>query len=215
MIRKLLLVAAAAAMPIGIIAATGGLANASGTPPVNATTATITCTGISGSAKFNPPITKSETAGGGTTTIKATLSGCTTAAGVTVTSAKVAGVLDTTRTAGENGCTALAGGSSATGNLVTTWKTSPKLVTPTSTIQVTSIAGSVGSNGNATFSIPGNTPNGTASGSFQGSNHGDSDVTDAQTTTSAAAILTTCEGTKGLKSINITSPASGDAVSLG
>jgi hypothetical protein len=215
MLRKLLLVAAATAMPIGFIAATGGLASAKPAPPVNATTATVTCTGISGSAKFSPAITSDEAAGSGTTTINATLTGCTTNDGVTVTGAKVAGTLDTTRTAGENGCIALAGGSSAAGNLVTTWKTSPKLVSKTSTIAVTSIAGSVGSDGNATFSIPGNTPNGTPSGSFQGTNHGASDTTTAQTTTSALSILSTCEGKKGLKSIDIESPASGAAVSLG
>jgi hypothetical protein len=48
MIRKLLLVAAATAMPIGIIAATGGVAQAKAAPPVNATNNTATCTGISG-----------------------------------------------------------------------------------------------------------------------------------------------------------------------
>jgi len=215
MIRKLLLVAAATAMPIGFIAASGGMASAKAAPPVNATTATVTCTGIAGTAKFSPAVTTDETAGTGTTTIKATLTGCTTNDGVTVTGGKVAGALTTTRTAGENGCVALAGGSSATGNLVTTWKTSPKLTSPTSTIKVTSIAGSIGSDGNATFSIPGNTPNGTPSGSFQGTNAGASDTTTAQTTTSAASILSTCEGKKGLKSISIKSPASGAAVSLG
>ena len=215
MLRKLLLVAAATAMPIGFIAASGGLASARPAPPVNATPASVTCTGISGSAKFSPAMTSDETAGSGTTTIKAALTGCTTNDGVTVTGAKVAGVLTSTSTAGENGCAALAGSSSDTGNLTTTWKTTPKLVTKTSTIDVKSIAGSIGSDGNATFNIPGSTPNGAASGSFQGTNGGASERTAAQTTTSAASILTTCEGKKGLKSFDFTTPASGAAVSLG
>jgi len=220
MIRKLLLVAAATAMPIGLIAATGGLANATAAPPVNATNYTVNCTGIAGSAKFSPAVTSDESAGTGTIAIKATLSGCTatpTTGGtaVTITSAKVAGTLSSTRTAGENGCAALAGGSDATGNLVTTWKTTPKLVSATSTIKVNSIAGSIGGDGNAYFNIPGTVPNGTASGSFQGTNGGASDATSAQTTTSAAAIATTCVGKKGLKSIDITTPHSGDAVTLG
>jgi len=214
MLRKLLLVAAATAMPIGFIAATGGMASAK-TAPVNATTATVSCTGISGSAKFSPAITSDEAAGTGTTTIKAVLTGCTTNDGVTVTGAKVAGTLTSTSTAGENGCAALAGSSSDTGNLTTTWKTTPKLVTKTSTIDVKSIAGSVGSDGNATFSIPGSTPNGKPSGSFQGKNHGASDSTTAQSTASAASILTTCDSAKGLKSFTFKSPASGAAVSLG
>jgi hypothetical protein len=213
MIRKLLLVAAATAMPIGLIAATGGIASAK-TSPVNATTAAVTCTGISGSAKFSPAVTTDESAGSSTIAIKATLSGCTTNDSVTVSSAKVAGTLTTTRTAGENGCGALVGGSSATGNLVTTWKTVQKLVSKTSTIGVKSIAGSVGSDGNATFNIPGSTPNGAASGSFQGSNGGASDTTSAQSTVSAATLATTCTGKKGLKSFDFTSPSSGAAVNL-
>jgi hypothetical protein len=214
MIRKLLLIAAAVAMPVGFIAATGGMASAK-TAPVNATTATVTCTGISGTAKFSPAVTTSESAGTGTTSIKATLTGCTTNDGVTVTGAAVSGALTTTRTAGENGCVALAGGSSAVGNLTTKWKTTPKLVTATSTIAVKSIAGSIGSDGNATFTIPGTTPNGAPSGSFQGTNSGASDTTTAQSTGTAASILTTCEGKKGLKSFTFTTPASGPAVSLG
>jgi hypothetical protein len=214
MIRKLLLVVAATAMPIGFIAATGGMASAK-TSPVNATTATVTCTGITGTAKFTPAITASESAGTSTTSIKAKLTGCTTNDGVTVSGASVSGVLSSTRTAGENGCTALAGSSADSGNLTTKWKTAPKLVSPTSTIAVKSIAGSIGGDGNATFSIPGTTPNGAPSGSFQGTNSGASDATSAQTTTSASSILTTCEGKKGLKSFAFTTPASGPAVSLG
>ena len=215
MIRKLLLVAAATAMPLGIIAATGSLASAKAAPPVNATTATVTCSGISGTAKFSPAVTESETAGSASITIKAKLTGCTTSDGVTVTGAGVSGTLTTTRTAGENGCVALAGGSDATGPLTTKWKTTPKLSSGNSVINVNSIAGSIGSNGNATFKIPGTVPNGAPSGSFQGTNAGASDATSAQTTTSAATILSTCEGKKGLKSIGITTPASGAAVTLG
>jgi hypothetical protein len=182
---------------------------------VNATTATVTCTGISGTASFKPAVTSSETAGSATVAIKATLSGCTTNDSVTVTKASVSGSLTTTRTAGENGCTALAGGSAAAGPLTTKWTTTPKLSSGSSVIQVKSIEGSVGSDGNATFSIPGTVPNGTPSGSFQGTNAGASDKTLAQTTTSAVSILTTCDGKKGLKKISIETPASGAAVSLG
>jgi hypothetical protein len=215
MIRKLFLVAAATAMPLGMIAATGGLASAKAAPPVDATHATVTCTGISGSAKFVPPVTVSESAGTGQTIIKAKLTGCTTNDGVTVSGASVSGTLTTTRTAGENGCVALAGGSDAAGALTTKWKTAPKLSSGNSVINVKSISGSIGGNGNADFNIPGTVPNGAPSGSFQGTNAGASDATSAQTTTSAATILTTCEGKKGLKSIGITTPASGAAVTLG
>jgi hypothetical protein len=214
MLRKLLLVAAATAMPIGLAVVSGGMASAS-PAAVNATTAKVTCTGITGTAKFSPAVTANETAGKGTTTITASLTGCTTSDGVKVTGAKVSGALTTTRTAGENGCVALAGNSADKGKLTTTWKTTPALVTPTSTIAVNSIAGSVGSNGHAAFKIPGSTANGKAAGSFQGANHGASDTTSAQSTATASSILTTCEGTTGLKSFTFAKPASGAAVSLG
>jgi hypothetical protein len=214
MIRKLLLIAAATAMPLGVVAAVGTSSGAAA-PKVNATDATVTCTGISGSVKFSPAITADETAGTTKTAIKATLTGCTTNDGVTVTKAAASGTLTDTRTAGENGCSALAGSSADAGKLTTKWTTTPKLSSGSSVIQVNSVNGSIGSDGNATFSIPGSTPNGTPSGSFQGTNGGASDATSAQTTTSAASILTTCEGKKGLKSFDIEAPASGAAVSLG
>jgi hypothetical protein len=214
MIRKLLLGAAAAAMPLGIIAVAGGSSGAA-TGPVNATTAKVTCTGISGTATFSPPITAKETAGTTKTTIKATLTGCKTNDGVKVTKATASGVLTDARTAGENGCTALAGTSDDAGPLTTKWTTTPKLSSGASVVHVKSVAGSIGSDGNATFSIPGTIKNGTPSGSFQGKNKGKSDVTSAQTTTSASAILTQCDSTAGLSSFSIKSPASGAAVTLG
>jgi hypothetical protein len=197
-----------------MIAATAGNSGAAA-PKVNATTATVTCTGISGTASFKPAVTSDESAGTSKTTIKATLTGCTTNDGVTVTKASAKGVLSGTRTAGENGCTALAGSSDDAGNLTTKWTTTPKLSSGSSVIQVNSVAGSIGGDGNATFSIPGSVPNGTPSGSFQGTNAGATDKTSAQTTTSAASILTTCDGKKGLSKFSIESPASGAAVSLG
>ncbi len=220
MIRKLLIVATAIAMPVSIIGTFAATSAGAKTLPVNATNYTVVCTGITGSVKFSPPVTTDETAGTGTTSIKAVLSGCTATptlggTAVSITSAKVSGSLATTRTTGENGCVALAGGSTATGTLTTKWKTSPKLVTATSSLAVNSIAGSIGGDGNASFQIPGTVPNGPASGSFQGSNAGASDTTSAQTTTSAASILATCEGKKGLKGLDIESPQSGNAVSLG
>ena len=106
MIRKLLLLSAAVSMPLSVVAAVDSSSGAAA-PKVNATDATVTCTSISGSAKFSPPVTADETAGTAKTTIKATLKGCTTSDGVTVSKASASGVLTDTRTAGENGCTAL------------------------------------------------------------------------------------------------------------
>jgi hypothetical protein len=211
MIRKLLMVTAVVAMPLGMIAATGGVANAAG---INAKMNTVTCTGITGTAKFSPTVTKSEPAGTTKTTITATLSGCTSnATGLTVKSGKVTGTLSDKHVA-EDGCTGLAGSIPAVGKLTTKWTTTPTLTSGNSVISVKSLTGGVGSDGNATFSIPGSTPNGPPSGSFEGTNDGASDATSAQTTTSAASILKTCDS-KGLKSISIKTPQTPPAVTLG
>ena len=213
MMRKLLLVAVAAAAPIGLIAI-AGTAGAKGSP-VNATTDTVTCTTLSGSVKFSPAVTSSESAGTSTTTLKASFSGCSSnAAGLTVTSGKAAGTLTSTRTAGEDGCTALGGGSTASGSVTIAWKTSPKLSSGSSVLQVNSEAGGLGGDGNATFTIPGTVPNGAPSGSFQGTNAGSGDQANAQTTEAAVTILNTCNGKKGLKTLDITSPESGSALTL-
>ena len=213
MIRKLLLVAAATAMPLGLIAASAWTATAM-PPKVDATMATVSCTGISGYAKFSPAVKADESPGTATAKIKVKLTGCTTNDGVAVTQASASGTLTSTRTAGEDGCSALAGSIAATGALSTKWTTMPKLSSGKSVVQVNSIESSIGGDGNATFTIPGSTPNGTPSGSFQGTDGGAGDTTSAQTTKSAASIIATCEGRYGLTIIHLTTPASGPTVSL-
>src|SRR5665213_2198827 len=106
MIRKLMMVAAAAAMPLGVIAATGGIATAKALP-TDASHDTVTCTGISGSVKFKPALTTSGSpSSSGTTSIKGALTGCTTNGGFSIVSNKVKGVLTSTST---HACTGLAG----------------------------------------------------------------------------------------------------------
>ncbi len=214
MIRRMVVIAAAIALPVSVVAATGSMAGA-GAPKIDATHNTVTCTGVSGTVKFSPPITTNESAGTETTSIKATLTGCTSnATGLTVLSGSAKGSISSTHTAGTNGCTALAGNNTENGTLTTKWKSSPKLSSGSSVVTVHSVMGSIGSNGNATFHIPGSTPS-SGTGSFSGTDNGASDATSAQTTTSASSILATCETAKGLKSIGIQSPQSGPAVSLG
>ncbi len=217
MLRKMLLIAAATAMPLGFMAAVGGSAGA-GAPKVNATDATVSCTGITGSVKIKPAITSDEAAGLSTISIKAKLSGCTTNDGVTVTSASVKGALTSTRTAGENGCAELAsgtGGTGESGTLTTKWKTTPALSSGSSVIHPTSFSGTLLGSGYVAFSIPGSTPNGTPSGSFQGTNAGASDQTTGQTKETGVQLITACGGKKGLSTIDLTSSASPPSVTLG
>lgn len=209
MIRKVLLIGAAALVPAGLIA-TASVASAGGST-VNATNDTATCTTVSGSAKFSPPISTSEAAGSTTTTVKATLGSCTTnAVGLTITSGKTSGSFTSNpHSAGTNGCTALAGATPESGSLSTKWKTSPKLSSGNSVMNVTQVYGTIAGDGNAEFEIPG--PGGTASGSgsFQGTNGGASDSSNAESTVPATTLLSTCEGKKGLKGFDFTTPTSG------
>lgn len=217
MIRKLLVVAAAIAVPAGLVI--GGATAGAKTPPINATNDTATCTTVSGSVKFSPAVSSSEAAGVTTSTVKATLGGCTTnAAGLTITNGKTTGSFnDGSHAAGTNGCSTLVGASPESGSLTTKWKTSPKLSSGNSVTPVTQVYGTLAADGNAQFEIPG--PGGTASGtgSFEGTNGGASDESDAQSTTSADAILGTCDGKKGLKGFDFTTPPAGQppAASLG
>jgi hypothetical protein len=215
MIRKLLVVAAAAAMPISVIAATGGIATAK-TPPVDATHYTVSCSGITAKASFNPVLTNAgSTPSTETTKISGSASGCvatpsTGGTPITITGVKVGGTITSPNST--HSCGSLASPTSENGNLVATWKTSPKIAVATSTLAVNQVTGGVGANGDATFVISFSS----ATGSFQGTDNGAGDSTDAQTTTGISAILASCGG-KGLKSIGITkdtNAGAGPALSL-
>jgi hypothetical protein len=210
MIRKILLLGAAAVVPAGLIVG-AGVASA-GAPPVDATHATLTCTTVSGSAKFSPAITTNEAAGSTKTTVKAKLGGCTASgvAGLTVSSGKTSGSFTSNpHAAGTNGCTALAGTSPQTGSLTTKWKTSPKLSSGNSVTPVTEVYGTIAGDGNAEFELPKPGDPASGTGSFQGTDGGAADQTNAESTQPATTILATCEGAKGLKGFNFQSPSSG------
>jgi hypothetical protein len=219
MIRKLFLIGAAVATPLGLIAVTGGSAGAAA-PKVNATNDTVICRHVSGSATFSPTVTSSEPAGTTVTTITAKLTDCTSnAAGLTVKSGRVSGMVFDIHGAGY-GCMSLAGLTTVTGTLTTTWKTSPQLSSGSSVTTVNSVDGSVDGDGRVTFEIPGN--GGTASsgtGSFSGTDGGATSRFSALTRRPATSILSTCDSA-GLTRINFTTAPLGphaveDAASLG
>ena len=217
MIRKMLVVAAAAAMPITAIAATTVVSGAAAAK-VDATHYTVDCTGIAATAKFSPALTN---AGGAlsleTTTIKGTASSCTvtpTVGGtpVTITGAKIGGTL--TNASSDHKCAGLATPTSTTGSLSVSWKSSPKLTAGTSVSSPNLVTGGTGANGHATFAL---TFNPTATGPFQGTDTGGSSTTDAQTVPTLGTILASCAG-KGLKSVAIqpdANPGAGIALHLG
>jgi hypothetical protein len=191
MIRKLLVVAAAIAMPVSVVAVSGGLAGASNSHGSPAT-ATVACSGLSGSLKFTPHLI---TAGDGTTPIKtavsAKLTGCKATGGVTVTGGTVAGTLTGaagTKAKPSGTCAGLIGSATETGTLTIKW--APSSV-PSSVLNVKSDTGaSVG--GHGSFTIPGKVKS-TASGSFLGTDKGAKDKSVAETTLTTAQILTACK----------------------
>ncbi len=208
MIRKLLLIAAATAVPAGLIVATGSMASA-GAPIVNAANNVVSCEHVSGSAAFSPTVTSSEPPGTTVTTIKAKLTDCrSNVAGLTVNSGSVSGTLSDVHGA-ENGCTALVGPlgdpsvTTVTGTLTTRWKTSPQLSSANTVTTVTSVGGSAAANGLVKSDIPasgGGASSGT--GSFSGTDGGAMTTFSVLTQRSAASILASCHS-KGLPSVAI------------
>ena len=206
MIRKMLVVAAAAAMPITAIAATGGISGA-GAPKVDATTYTVACTGISATAKFSPALT---TLGGPAsneaTSIKGSATGCTvtpTLGGtpVSVTSVKISGTIN--NAGSTHTCGGLTTATSETGSLTAKWKTTPKLTAASSVVNPNSVLGGVGGDGHATFAL---SFGAATSGPFQGTDGGITSSNSAETVLPVAGptgILALCGG-KGIKSLAIT-----------
>ncbi len=210
MIRKMLILAAALAIPVTVVGATAGTASAKGSPPVNATNYTAACTGIKATASFSPALTTNGgTASPETTKIKGSASSCTatpTSGGtpVTITSAKISGTI--TDASSTHTCSGLASPTTESGSLTIKWKTSPKLTSSTSVVNPTTVTGGIGADGHATFSIAFGPA---TSGPFQGTDNGTSSSTNAETTSTLSSILATCGGKKGLKSIAIQPNANG------
>jgi hypothetical protein len=220
MIRKLLVVAAAIAMPISIVAVSGGVASAANphtaANPQTAATDTIICKDISGKVTFSPKEDKNGyTSGSIHSSISATLTGCTVSGATheTVSKGVVTGTLVGTagtvaKPAGK--CSSLVGNSVDVGSLTTKWTATPAV--PNSVLGVKSVTG--GTHGSyGTFKIPGSTK-GTPSGSFLGANHGSSDTSTSQTVLSAGTLITDCDNS-GLSTLSITTDSAVAAVSLG
>jgi hypothetical protein len=195
--KKLLLTAAAVAMPLGAIAATTGVAGAAA-PKVDVTHASIDCTGVTGTVKFAPALTL-----GGTSpensNIKLALSGCTVSgvAGVTVTAGKGAGVLHSAT----NSAVALLGPNAVTGSVNIKWTSSSKLSSKMSTVTVTVVTGGTPSDGYASLAVL--SGDASVSGDFAGSDSGATSTLYTETTQTTAALGTAAAGSKGLKSVTL------------
>jgi hypothetical protein len=207
MIRKMLVIAAAIAMPVSIVAASGGMAGASNSH--SAASDTVSCKTLSGTVTFSPKLdAKGYTAGHISTHVTATVTGCTVKGSthITITKGSVSGTLvgATGKTTAATGkCTSLVGNTVESGTLTTTWTASKGGPVPKSGLGIKSVlGGTVGTSttGHGTFTIPGTTK-GAGTGSFVGTNKGGSDKAIAETALSPSAILGGClkSGTSTLK----------------
>ncbi len=217
MFRKLLMVAAATAMPIGIIAASGGVASAKTT--VNVANDNITCSAVKGTVTFSPPLTLDGTTDHSqSTTVTATLTKCkvTGSNAAVVSKGTVTGTIVDPSTTGS--CGGLSGASSVTGNLSTTWKSTdilqPGTTSATTFDQDFGSTYTKGKNSYGLFTIPGAGGTIGVSGDFTGGNGGDTSSIEAQTKDTDAQILTTCEAPGGLSSLAIESHKGAAAATL-
>ena len=209
MIRKILVVAAAVAMPISAVAVTGGFAGAAGAR--TAATDTIVCKTITGTVGFSPKLTSAGHAKGKESiSVTGTLGGCTVSGStkITVTKGAISGTLVNPSTTGT--CSSIVGNSADAGPLTVKWTASS--TTPNTVLNVKSVTGATVS-GHGSFTIPGTTK-GTASGSFGGTNAGASQKSVAETSLTASSNLTTCTHS-GLSSFAIQAESGKSAVSLG
>jgi hypothetical protein len=208
MLRKMLLVGAAVAMPLSIIAATGGIASAKTKTTVNVAHDNVTCADVSGTVTFSPPLTLAGTTDHSqTTTVSASLKKCVVsgANAATITKAAVSGTIDDASTTGS--CTGLSGATAVTGDLTTTWS-SKDILQPGDTSTTTfnqDVGGTYtkGKNSYGLFEIPGAGGTIGVTGDFTGSNGGATSSIEAQTKDTEAQIVTACESPGGLSSLTI------------
>jgi len=194
--RKVLLSAAAIALPLTLIGVVGGGTAFAGGSPVNAP-GTVHCTSITGSVSFKPPLQL--TSGGTTVKAKGVMSGCTGSAGETGLTGKFKATISST---GPNhGCAGLAGGTSSE-TFTVKWKgdlNGSKAKFNSSTIQVAGSTIVTNGAGDEGFELPNpSTPNVTTTGSFAGTSHAESF---AYTTETAGQFSAGCG--PGIKKVTI------------
>lgn len=222
MLRKLLLAAAAVAMPIGVVAATAGPASAAkvidNTGPAHAS-----CTSSGGSITFKVPIGIVTSGGyqaptknkGQQIKVAGVVFTCTSSAVTGTFTGTLSGKIKTTNPtdtpAQEYSCTGLVGVSPVPpGTLAGTLKV--KWAAPVgqkfgggskTAITVTSISGGVDGGGHGTFTIPGHPGTGSLSGSFAGTDGGASSTSTNATADTEASLAGLCSSAAGLSSINL------------
>ncbi len=211
--KKLMMVAAAIALPAGIVAGSAGTAAAVKPPMTDVHNASITCGSVTGAAKFAPHLTTTGTKGENTN-VKLVIGDCTVSNApnpVTVVSGKGAGVLHSA----SNNVANLLGPVAVSGQINVKWKSTGKLTFKESSVNVTVVTG--GTSGNyASFAITAG--DASVSGDFAGTDSGASSTFYAETTQTISQLTTAAGGPHGLKMVNFGTDAThlqGNSLSLG
>ncbi len=223
MIRKMLMIAAAVAMPVGVIAVTAGTASAKPVTDTVGAPATASCTTSGGTLTFKYGI-GIQTAGGYQPPTK-NKGNQITVAGINITctssavpqgsfSGVASGKLKTAdpseSASSFYNCTNLQGvtpaaGGTLTGDLKVKW-TAPanvKFSTKGTTIGVPSILGGVNGSGDGTFTIPGNAGTGSLVGAFPGTDGGASSTVESATASNEVVLAGQCQATGGLTTLSL------------
>jgi hypothetical protein len=213
MIRKLLMVAAATALPLGLVGLVGVSSSSASTPPLVAN-GTVNCTTIAGKIAFVPPLTSSGNSNSETATVAIKLSGCTSTAsnlpaGSIITGSSSATISSTTSNNTANSCASLGASKAQTETIKWKDKNSSGVTLAKLAPSVVAFSGFdtvAGAGGTAGFDLPNDT-GGTASvasgGSFRGSDGGASSEANAFTVDTATQIGTLCGSSTGVAKLKI------------
>jgi len=222
MIRKLLLIASAVAMPVGFIAATAGPASAGKVIDPTLAPATASCALSGGTLSFKVPIGIPTPGGyvapaknkGNQIKIAGVTLTCTSSVVTGSFTGTASGKIKTTHVGQDPAtfynCTGLLGvspqaGATLSGSLKVKW-TPPvgqKFASSKSVIGISSVLGGVDGGGHGTFTIPGNVGTGFISGSFPGSDAGASSLSTTATADTETILASVCTSAAGLGTINL------------
>ncbi len=212
MIRKLLMLGAAVALPLGLVTTFGFPSAGASTPPVVAA-GTVNCTTLSGKIAFSPPLTTSGGSSTETATVGVKLSGCTPSVtsdlgtGFIITGKATATI--STNKPNANACSSL--GSSQPQTQTVKWKdknasgvTLAKLAPTVVTFSGFDVV--AGAGGTAGFDLPqdsGGTASIASGGSFAGTDHGATSDANAFTVDTEAQIASLCGSSTGVAKLKL------------
>jgi hypothetical protein len=196
-LRKLIMGAAAVALPLGVMSTVVGTGAAVAAAKVQP--GTLNCTHIAGTVTFNPPL--SNTAQTVTTTIKVKETNCTPSGGGLKPKSGAANAVQTTA---NDSCAGLGSGSTTPETLKVKW--APALKIKPTTITFSGFDAATNGAGDAGFSLPNSGGSASGTGSYLDSDGGASSTAQAFTNKTAAQIAAQC--TTGISSLTIASGTS-------